>query len=1792
MYDIRLVDISPRILFPVLGVWGDRDRKTSTRFTFKPFSHSQDSLRALVVPIRRARVLRDKLQVAITSATGSNAADEKVRFLPLEFQTLSVRKEICYFKAASPHSRSIRSYKSCFYINGPPRRATGAGLRTLQIYIGIALAAIVIRASAQSASVMMQVDSRDVSPPTQLSTFGGFVEFTSTMVHPSSAVTVLFLADTFESSQLDQARHDVLGLARRLAGRQIRLVVLSGSNVETDEATASVTRLEKELDQIGLATAQSESAQSGLTAAPAMPQPPAAVFDSILNNADKLGSRWSALVVVANTGTLTGLASDFAAANLTRTLNMQQVRVYVLSAGGSVLDSTAAATGGVVSADPAELSAAIDERKHAFIQLNWTPHPAPAGFVLVPARITADDGKTLLQWTDMVDAGTPLSSVTAVASAQEQLRQASAELAQKPNEKSTEEIGSLLKAAGQVNPVDPVLLQLEAAFCERAGTYGEEVKAAALLVLVRPEDGLSFVLLGHAQRLATNYDEAERALNRAAELKIAPAQLAEEYAFVHLGLKDDAGALLYLQAAVSADAKRQDLWFVEASAAERTKENSLAIEALEHGLQLGGWHREESATLIRLYLDSKQDAKAHALATQTIESAPADAGERAWFADALEHEGFREEALAGWKAVLAVRKDDQAAYVRIDRLLLAMGRVQDALDSASQDVGNYPQNPDLYLVKADVENQLGLEYQMHLTLEDGAATTGAISVLTRLAATQDLYGYGAADAYGQLYKALGEGASNRKEVLERGCFDAVRDNELDKARQFAEQIMGSSNTCAELLGATQSNPGDEVLIPGGRDALAFIAYTKKGAPEERFLWEFASALITNACVDCHEDPYRSKIQKYFQLVGQLESMGRRSGNKVSIELSLEDKQLSKNTEELLHLLGLEIKGHGAGKTSVEIGTGQNKGDRQDIMSALALDEVGLADALGKGQTYTIELMDEPATVYPSGKAWPGTGASLSGGGFAEALLNSPKLTRLYVAIGSTDRPTATVLLQSVPLSQLSNESVRAFALYSSCFAVRGASAVVPGGSSAKTLWSGLVDASPDQPGQFFLKLIQAQNTHLLPFFYQVSELDQQHQMFITANPERVRRFLELFGNIEARAKSSYVPGQVTSLAELMSSIPLDAEGHLDFPGSPEVWGVAKGKSADASKISKMMRAVGKTTTADEEDTVLLRLADTHYKVKYETHSELDNFLAVSHLDAHRVQPLDEESALLLAQRYGEYWPTYSYFNDLRSIDLAGFKSFFDLLDAIKQLSPVERNMALGQVHALVEWLAILRLRGTIEDAFAATLFEEISSELRSATDEAARTTAALRMARTILHACSPQLVDADAALKNCMIGSEDNEFSRRRARDYAMVMDMQKVPSLTTLLGVQDALAEVVRKSAAGQSASSDAQAVQKMLSGIPSVAVSKQLKSEPKEKDSMERYLPDHLNERAGDLLQDVTKRKLNPSSIEKSTNEVLKEMEPQVTAALAGAVYAVDLRSSDLIVSEDPLLLRKHRYFNLTEGSDLAPLAAESDFVKSSEGMGSHFEGGLAQFVVAAGRAAETGWPEGGNGMDWVVAAQIAGLRVTPWNQLTEKDQRVVSLRILAARELIVTASSNAAALDLVSAHTTGILSPARRSALLGGIADRDWVRVWDSVYLPDLFMLGTSIESVEAPRLPDAPALSALRRMIEKNQGAGANGFGRVPYTQFGCTHPHVLADRPYEAYESRMPEELAERSADLKLYLAYRADSLGVAPVDLGRVAEPLARSVFKSTQMTDYKDWRSLLASYSAVENKKIVEILQ
>ena len=105
-------------------------------------------------------------------------------------------------------------------------------------------------------------------------------------------------------------------------------------------------------------------------------------------------------------------------------------------------------------------------------------------------------------------------------------------------------------------------------------------------------------------------------------------------------------------------------------------------------------------------------------------------------------------------------------------------------------------------------------------------------------------------------------------------------------------------------------------------------------------------------------------------------------------------------------------------------------------------------------------------------------------------------------------------------------------------------------------------------------------------------------------------------------------------------------------------------------------------------------------------------------------------------------------------------------------------------------------------------------------------------------------------------------------------------------------------------------------------------------------------------------------------------------------------------------------------------------------------------------------------------------------------------------------------------------------------------------------------------------------ALRSIAAVNDGSRLNILGPIPCHSLGCQHPHLVADAPYEEYALRMfPEELAERSAEFKLFLAFEADSLGVEPSALSDIAETLASRAFRSIQMTDSKDWRSLVAGF-------------
>src|SRR5439155_18188670 len=158
-----------------------------------------------------------------------------------------------------------------------------------------------------------------------------------------------------------------------------------------------------------------------------------------------------------------------------------------------------------------------------------------------------------------------------------------------------------------------------------------------------------------------------------------------------------------------------------------------------------------------------------------------------------------------------------------------------------------------------------------------------------------------------------------------------------------------------------------------------------------------------------------------------------------------------------------------------------------------------------------------------------------------------------------------------------------------------------------------------------------------------------HQAFFTATPERALTFYTLSkGLIEPREYHKDLSSD-SSFSRFMRSVPLDENGHVNFPGTPAVWMVAKGNNTKDPHISMLQKMASQTAVPAMEDAILSRLAETAYDVHGLRSSELDNFLAVSRLNSHLQQPMSQESALLLAQHYLDDWPLYAYFSDLPGV---------------------------------------------------------------------------------------------------------------------------------------------------------------------------------------------------------------------------------------------------------------------------------------------------------------------------------------------------------------------------------------------------------------------------------------------------------------------------------------------------------------------------------------------------------------
>jgi hypothetical protein len=630
---------------------------------------------------------------------------------------------------------------------------------------------------------------------------------------------------------------------------------------------------------------------------------------------------------------------------------------------------------------------------------------------------------------------------------------------------------------------------------------------------------------------------------------------------------------------------------------------------------------------------------------------------------------------------------------------------------------------------------------------------------------------------------------------------------------------------------------------------------------------------------------------------------------------------------------------------------------------------------------------------------------------------------------------------------------------------------------------------------------------------------------------------------------------------------------------------APGQSVHASKS-------GAATAAQLEEEILLRLARSHRVRDQVKRSEVENLLAVVRLQAHRTEPLTSGSALLLARNLADGAGTYPYFATLTGLTERHFERFFALRDRLRSYSPLELNQALGQLHALIEMLCLLQQSGALDPQRGAELFDILCQRFAAATGSTGPWAgASLEFVRQIIPAGAS---DPDEALRTLLLGQpppvsfEWNGAMRmvdvakiRHAR-FQAVLEAQHVPSLAALFGLLGAAQNLATGTG---DAAEHIRTLEAEAAKLPSLEIPKAVKG--KQRQNLEAFQTKGI----GAILAKLRERIGNRQEVAKLAQELQAEISPQVALALAGIVYAYFLNPDDLLVSEDPLLLRKHQFVPLNSSDGKAVLQG-AELFSSSEGPGSYFTGGFGDFSAAAGQLAVAGTGQNERNSGAAFGAQVAALRGADWKLLQEDDLRLLGLKIRVAREWMVQAAREPALRSDLGEALLGLLSLSRRAKLLNGLRAQDWATVWEVVSLSDLYQLGDAYLRRYRADPWRSPVTVALRQASAGNDGSRLEFLGPLHRVRRQCGHPHLLPLGPYEEYERYLhPSVMGERLAELKLYLAEHMDRAGLPAALFGLLAEPVAEIVFKRLQMTDAHDWRSALDAYRELNDEILEEAL-
>jgi len=1038
----------------------------------------------------------------------------------------------------------------------------------------------------------------------------------------------------------------------------------------------------------------------------------------------------------------------------------------------------------------------------------------------------------------------------------------------------------------------------------------------------------------------------------------------------------------------------------------------------------------------------------------------------------------------------------------------------------------------------------------------------------------------AREAYARLLDRLsaGDGGARRAQIARRLVLLDLIAGDNEAAARHLEVYRAAGGRGLGAAGVPRpaaDPPGETIEIPGPLASFARMIAISPELEPENILPAIARNVVTSgyqasaSYEGLQQTEYLKLAIRYLSQARELEKL---ADEQKVIRIETCD---SPQTAELLRVLGYRMRG-GCG-SEVTLETVNATRAFLTIDSGFPLAE--LEQALRTNRPFTYDFKPSRVPILYGEDYWLAAQERKRGEPFINVFLGDPSLCRLYLGLSKLSPETAEAMRKAADVQRL-----KAFAhvldFFGSLFEVRGGKAVVPGGDRAAATWAKLVGVSPDDPGEFFVRLIARDDGWMASYFDALLHIEGPTYDYLT-EPRRLERFyLAIRGRVTSPGPARPVFRSNADLMLLVTRLRLEADGRPHVPGGLEIWKALFAEQPEKEFDRRLKQTAPQWKEPDDLIEALFALCR-----KPVGNKPLKIYLALSDINRVRSQPLAPATVARLARAYDRLGAQYTLFTETGALSDQTILSFLDRADEIDRIGnrALRANVA-GSLQALASLWQIAVRNGAIgadrADATLAAILDGFA-KVRNAPELFDVAVAGLK---TILEASgAPSNLSFQDRVLDLLAGTgkaSDDEAHQRLLEEMMGYFESQKLVPVDVILDVArhlEALAE-------GR-AQLDTALINRLESRLTELTLPYEgLSTVEKSGLSFGYWAQRHVeSQRRIRLRADIQKAIKDAEAL----RGLRGALAPILRDTLVGFVYIHYAPPGAQVLRTNPLFVRSHDFVGMP-GSNQTWQPAEVFGTGWPSNAGGRLVGSLSGLPYALAEAEQNFLvPDREQALIWtdLVPQMILAAKVPRWWNVSPVQLRWVGLHMRYAESALAESALEPGLRRRVIEQLSRQATPARVSKVARLLEQARVPAALENVTPAEMYLLARHLLS--EPHGETDPLAAEIRRLAAEHprqvsDEAISRAFGSPKPTLATSYRPELLHLRTFPTlmgYSSRIMAESWESNV---LYYAALADELQLRPSQLNIFVPQWTQRTVEKIFATHLEDWPAVLRSLRQV----------